>query len=62
MVEYKFVKVELKGILQSKPEENYHDIVHAHAREGWKLFQIFAPGTHGFGTVTYFELIFERAV
>ncbi|MCL6604458.1 MAG: DUF4177 domain-containing protein [Paenibacillus sp.] len=62
MYQYTFVKVDLKGILQSKPEEDYQEIIHEHAREGWKLFQIFAPNTYGFGTAAYLELIFERSI
>ncbi|MEK5240374.1 DUF4177 domain-containing protein [Paenibacillus sp. FSL L8-0470] len=62
MYQYKFVKVDLKGILQSKPEEDYHELIHEHAREGWKLFQIFAPNTYGFGTAAFLELIFERSI
>lgn len=61
MYQYKFVKIDLKGIVQSKPEEDYHEIIHEHARGGWKLFQIFAPNTYGFGTAAFLELIFERA-
>ncbi|SDS66169.1 protein of unknown function [Paenibacillaceae bacterium GAS479] len=60
--EYKFVKVELKGVFESKPKQDYREIVREHAGEDWRLFQIFAPGTHGYGTATWFELIFERAV
>jgi hypothetical protein len=60
MYEYKFVKVDLKGFIESKPDLDYHEIIHENAKEGWKLFQIFAPSTYGFGTVTFFELIFER--
>jgi hypothetical protein len=62
MYQYKFVKVDLKGILQSKPEEDYHELIHENAREGWRLFQIFAPNTYGFGTDAFLELIFERSI
>jgi hypothetical protein len=60
--EYKFVRVELKsGWRTDTPEEDYQNIVHDHAEEGWRLFQIFAPATSGTGWASYFELIFERA-
>jgi Domain of unknown function (DUF4177) len=34
--------------------------VHEHARGGWRLVQIFAPGVAAFGAPRYYELIFER--
>jgi hypothetical protein len=34
--------------------------VHEHARDGWRLVQIFAPGVAAFGAAKYYELIFER--
>ena len=41
--EYKFVRVELKsGWLADTPKEDYHNIVEDHAKEGWRLFQLFA--------------------
>jgi hypothetical protein len=60
--EYKFVRVELRsGWRTDTPEEDYQNIVHDHAEEGWRLHQIFAPATSGTGWASYFELIFERA-
>jgi hypothetical protein len=59
--EYKFVRVELKsGVRTDTPKEDYQKIVHDHAQEGWRLFQIFAPPTSGTGWASYIELIFER--
>ena len=59
--EYKFVRVELKaGLRTDTPTEDYQKVVHDHAKEGWRLFQIFAPATSGTGWASYFELIFER--
>ena len=40
--------------------ETYQDVVHQHARDGWRLVQIFAPGVAAFGAARYYELIFER--
>ena len=34
--------------------------MHEHARDGWRLVQIFAPGVAAFGAARYYELIFER--
>jgi hypothetical protein len=63
MYDYQFVKVELKpGWSTDEPRENYHRIIKDHAREGWRLVQIFAPGTSGTGWASYFEIIFERTL
>jgi hypothetical protein len=34
--------------------------VRGHARDGWRLVQIFAPGVAAFGAAKYYEVIFER--
>jgi len=59
--EYLFVRLG-EGILGVKRDarQNYQEEVHKHAREGWRLIQIFAPGTGGYGAAKYYELIFER--
>ncbi|MED4453066.1 DUF4177 domain-containing protein [Metabacillus fastidiosus] len=59
MYEYKFIKIEL-GKWNSKPKEEYQDIIHQYANQGWRFVQIFAPATLGYGSAAYFELIFER--
>ncbi|MDR5659990.1 DUF4177 domain-containing protein [Serpentinicella sp. ANB-PHB4] len=60
MFEYKFIKVEVKGFLTLAPKEDYHSIVEKHAREGWRLVQIFAPPVGSYGVAKYLELIFEK--
>jgi len=65
MYEYKFVRVgEYRGSalfgVHDKARKNYQGVVHEHAREGWRLVQIFAPGVAAFGAAKYYELIFER--
>ena len=64
MYEYKFVKVELGGFPFStrKPKIDHHMIIEEHAKEGWRLVQIFAPAVSVIsgGTPDYFEIIFER--
>ena len=64
MFTYKFVRIDLvySGFfaVSLKPEEDYKSVVANHAREGWRLVQIFAPSTSGTGWASYFELIFER--
>lgn len=62
MFEYKFVKLELKGIFTSKPKQDYHDIINAHAKEGWRLVQVLTPPTGVYGSATHFELIFEKSL
>ena len=49
--EYKFVRIKA-GFFSRKPERE--------AGEGWRLVQIFAPSTAGYGSVGYYELIFEK--
>ncbi|HWS46839.1 MAG TPA: DUF4177 domain-containing protein, partial [Acidimicrobiia bacterium] len=33
-----------------------------HAKDGWRLVQIFAPGVAAFGAARYYEFIFEREI
>jgi hypothetical protein len=40
--------------------DGYQEVVHQHAKQGWRLVQIFAPGLPSSGIAHYFELIFER--
>lgn len=60
--EYKFVRLG-EGIMAARKEAKltYQDVVHKHAREGWRLVQIFAPGVGGYGSAKYYEIILERA-
>lgn len=63
--EYKFVRIgEYRGSaifgVQDKARKRYEPVVHEHASQGWRLVQIFAPGTAAFGAARYYELIFER--
>lgn len=61
--EYKFVRIGEGFMMARKVARNgYQEEIHRHAREGWRLVQIFAPGTGGYGAAKYFELIFEREV
>jgi len=57
--EYEFIYVDLKWI-SKEPKQDYHQIINDHAKQGWRLVQIFAPGISGFGEAAYLELIFER--
>jgi len=65
MYEYKFVKIEIKYKPFAKAQKtarDYHEVIETHAREGWRLVQVFAPPIKGYGIADYFELIFEREV
>lgn len=61
MYEYDFVNVDFSWWGQ-KVKEDYHKLVEDHAKQGWRLVQIFAPSTGAGGNVSYVELIFEREV
>lgn len=58
--EYDIVRLEKKGILNVRLEEDYREIVNQKAREGWRLVQIFAPPIEGYGVMKFADLIFER--
>lgn len=60
MYEYKFVKIDFKRF-SNKPTEDYRDVIHSHAKEGWRFVQIFSPDFATAGVAgSYYELIFER--
>lgn len=61
--EYKFVRIG-EGWLAAKRDakQNYQREIERAAREGWRLVQVFAPGTGAYGASKYFELILEREV
>ena len=64
--EYCFDRVELdiEMPLRLRPRVDYHKIVEARAREGWRRVDVFAPSIFvlGGGIPDWFELIFERPV
>ena len=60
--EYKFVRLGEGWIcVKKEAKESYQQVIHEHARQGWRLVQIFAPGIGGYGTAKYYELVFERS-
>jgi hypothetical protein len=61
--EYEFVRLGegWMGVKKSAREE-YQQLIRDYAREGWRLVQVFAPGTGGYGAAKYYELILEREV
>lgn len=59
--EYKFVRLgEGWTSVRSDAREHYQQQIHEHARNGWRLVQIFAPGTGVYGAAKYYELVLER--
>ena len=61
--EYKFVRIG-EGWLGARKTASveYRDQVTQHAKEGWRLVQVFAPSTGAYGAAKFFELILEREV
>ncbi len=61
--EYKFVRLG-EGLLSARKEarSNYQAQVQQHARDGWRLVQIFAPGVGAYGAAKYYELVLEREI
>jgi hypothetical protein len=61
--EYKFVRLG-EGLLSARSQAryDYQAQVQQHAREGWRLVQIFAPGVGAYGAAKYYELILERQI
>ena len=62
MYEYKFVKVEMKIGFKVEPKEDYQSMVNNYAKEGWRLIQVLTPPTAGYGTIGYYEFVFEREI
>lgn len=56
--EYKFVRLD-----RDKKGRGYQDIVLEHAKDGWRLVQIFAPGAGGpWARANFCEVILERQI
>jgi hypothetical protein len=61
--EYKFVRIgEGFWSARSKAERDYQEVIRDHAREGWRLVQVFAPSLGVYGAAKYFEVILEREI
>lgn len=61
--EYEFVRLGEGWLSRAKEaEQTYQETIRKRAREGWRLVQVFAPGTGIYGVAKYYELIFERPV
>ncbi len=61
--EYKFVRLGEGWVgVRREAKQEYQRVIQDHARDGWRLVQVFAPGIGGYGAAKYFEIIFERRV
>ena len=61
--EYKFVRLgEGFLVVKGDAKRDYQEVIQEHAREGWRLVQIFAPGIGASGAAKYYELIFEKPI
>lgn len=61
--EYKFVRLGEGWLsVKSGAKHEYQQEIESYARQGWRLVQIFAPGTGAYGAAKYYELILEREV
>jgi hypothetical protein len=59
--EYKFVRLGEGWLaVKASAKAEYQEAIEEHARDGWRLVQIFAPGMGAYGTAKYYELILER--
>ena len=61
--EYKFVRLG-EGWLGARKSaiQDYPRVIEEHAREGWRLVQIFAPSMGLYGVSKYVEIVLEREV
>ena len=60
--EYKFIRLG-EGVFSVRraAKLTYQDAIREHARDGWRLVQVFAPTTSmSGGSAAYYELILER--
>ncbi|MCG3136912.1 MAG: hypothetical protein HJJLKODD_00750 [Phycisphaerae bacterium] len=61
--EYCFVRLgEGWMAVKHSVRNEYQEVIHQYAAQGWRLVQIFAPGIGVYGAAKYYELIFERPV
>jgi hypothetical protein len=59
--EYTFVRLGEGWVsVRGDAKREYQEVIQKHARDGWRLVQIFAPGIGAYGAAKYYEIIFER--
>ena len=61
--EYKFIRLG-EGWMQARKEarQQYQEEIQKHARDGWRLVQIFAPGVGAYGAAKYYEIVLEKQI
>ena len=61
--EYRFIRLG-EGWLGAKrnAKNEYQGIIETHARQVWRLVQVFAPPLGAYGVAKYIEIILEREV
>lgn len=60
--EYRFVELDLEEF-RTDGDRPHRAVIEQHARDGWRLVQIFAPAMGGGGAVVapaFVELVFEK--
>jgi uncharacterized protein DUF4177 len=61
--EYKFVRLGEGWLgVRRAAKHGYQEVIERHARDGWRLVQVFTPGIGAYGAAKFYELIFEREV
>ncbi|MFC1754358.1 DUF4177 domain-containing protein [Thermoproteota archaeon] len=58
--EYDIVRVNKKGVLNVKFEEDYREIIKEKAKHGWRFVQAFSPPIEGYGVAKFVDIIFEK--
>jgi len=65
MYEYKFVKVQIKTHFTTRKAvdtstDEIRKVIVDHAKEGWRLVQVYTPMGQGMITGNNYEIIFEK--
>ena len=61
--EYKFLRLgEGWMSVTGEAKNGYQEAIQTHAREGWRLVQVFAPGVGAYGAAKYYEIILEKEI
>ena len=65
MYEYKYIEVPINSTFPTKSEidhstEEIRELIDAHAKEGWRLVQVYTPIGYEGSTGSSYEVIFER--
>lgn len=61
MYDYKFIKLDYQAFWKTK-KVDYQAIIKEHAKDGWRLVQIFTPPSGMNESLNYIELILEKEI